>query len=211
MTCKTQIPLHGVQPETWIQRFIEAHPRLIHAIRSFTEQNFIVKKRALLTELDLQGWILDIACGKGFILDVVSSAKYLGVDYSEKVLRYAKSLHQKTFIAMDGRALGFHDQSFRNCIAMDVFHHIPDEDFDCFLQEIRRVMKDDGLFLVTDPVKAKLSRDPLSCFFQRFDGGDSFRDPEELIRFLLKYFKIKKQYFDKSGIGTWQIYVLAKS
>jgi ubiquinone/menaquinone biosynthesis C-methylase UbiE len=137
----------------------------------------------------------------------------LGADRSTHVLKRAQQLHHQspgTLMAMDVLAMGFKDESFENCIAMDVFHHIRDADVDAMLREIKRVLKIGGHFLVTDPIKVPFFKDPASKLLQWLDRGDCFRDIPELRAFLSRHFEIEEHKTARSGISKWQIYHLRK-
>ncbi len=192
-------------------RFLETHQSFTYSVRALTENNFIVKKKAVKRELPLRGWVLDIACGGGFLLDVIPDRrKYLGVDMSEEVIRHAKAHYDGAFMRMDARRMAFQDNTFDSCIAMDIFHHIRDEDADPILKDIERILTTDGRLLVTDPFKANFFTDPISKAMQILDRGDCFRTTDELGALLAKRFKIEKHYTERSGISKWQIFVLSK-
>lgn len=203
-------PLRTILP---FRSFLEKHPEVTYRIRMLTEHDFKVKKQAIAKYLEPKGRILDIACGDAFLRPMIASPRYLGADRSTHVLKRAQQLHHQspgTLMAMDVLAMGFKDESFENCIAMDVFHHIRDADVEAMLREIKRVLKKGGHFLVTDPIKVSFWQDPASKLLQWLDRGDCFRNIAELHALLSRHFEIEEHKTARTGISRWQIYHLRK-
>lgn len=97
--------------------------------------------------------LLDIGCGTGYLLQMLSKeheAQYTGLDLSEKMIEQAKSKNIRNAQFVEGRsdALPFKDQSFDVVTCSQSFHHYPDTDD--ALQEARRVLKDNGLYILSD-------------------------------------------------------------
>lgn len=97
--------------------------------------------------------ILDLGCGNGRLLKLFEDIKidYIGVDASEKLIELAKKRHPKArFQKADALSLPLPANYFDRVFSIAVFHHIPSEKFRLrFLQEARRVLKPEGLLILT--------------------------------------------------------------
>jgi len=190
--------------------FLEDNSKLTYGIRSWIENDFQTKKESVKKELNLDGWILDIACGGGVLNDVVPHDRYIGIDMSKSVIHHAANTHDGYFMPMIANRLGFHDESFESCVAMDVFHHIEKKYISGILEEINRVLTPSGRFLVTDPVRAHFFKDPLNATLQRMDRGNHFRSPELLRALLKRTFDIEHFYLSQGGFVKCMVFVLKK-
>ncbi|MFH1537449.1 MAG: class I SAM-dependent methyltransferase [bacterium] len=94
--------------------------------------------------------ILDIGCGTGHIsVELVTRGfSVTGVDLMHAALRRASSKGLAA-VAADAQALPFGDDCFDAVLALDVIEHL----FNPYLlmSEVRRVMKDDGIFILQVP------------------------------------------------------------
>ena len=81
-------------------------------------------------------------------------ARVVGVDLSEEAIRYAadhyRSVNQR-WLAGSCTQLPFADATFDTVVAFEVIEHLPD--WPKLLLEVRRVLKSDGVFLVSTPNK----------------------------------------------------------
>ncbi|OGZ39743.1 MAG: hypothetical protein A3B04_01740 [Candidatus Portnoybacteria bacterium RIFCSPLOWO2_02_FULL_39_11] len=99
--------------------------------------------------------VLDLGCGNGRFYDLVcrpgKNIKYFGVDNSERLIAMAKQNYpQGQFILNDGLELPFGDEFFDKVLCIAVLHHLPGYDLRReFLRQARRVLKKDGLLVLT--------------------------------------------------------------
>lgn len=105
--------------------------------------------------------ILDLGCGNGRLFELFKGMKvnYTGADVSENLLAAAERKYpaadsmgspQAEFVKVDFLKLPFPDGSFDKVYCLSVFHHIPSRDFRLrFLAEIKRVLKPDGVLILT--------------------------------------------------------------
>lgn len=97
--------------------------------------------------------ILDLGCGNGRLYELFEemSVDYYGVDISEKLIEIAKSRHPKDkFQVADALSLPFPDNFFDKIFSIAVLHHIPSEKLKIqFLKEAKRVLKPNGLLILT--------------------------------------------------------------
>lgn len=139
--------------------------------------------------------VLDIASGSGYgtAMLAVEAKKVYGVDYDTEAINYAKKTFSKpntTFIRGSATAIPFSESTFDVIVSFETLEHI--EDYQKFIQEIKRVLKDDGLFILSTPND------------KEFPEGAHFHihefERKELESLLKKYFKYTKPYFQ----ATWK-------
>ncbi len=98
--------------------------------------------------------ILDLGCGNGRFLELIGDKKikYSGIDSSESFIKQAKETygHIGEFTHGDALSLPYKDSSFDTIVSFGVLHHIPSKKLrKQFLREAHRVMKKDGLLILT--------------------------------------------------------------
>ncbi len=97
--------------------------------------------------------ILDFGCGDGlmtnFVKEAFWKARVVGVDSSEKSIEVAENNYPAIdFYKTNDTRLNFPDAIFDLVFAAGVFHHIPFEQHEAHLQEIIRVLKPGGFFIL---------------------------------------------------------------
>ncbi len=103
--------------------------------------------------------ILDIACGEGYGSNFLSETakKVLGVDISEESIIHASSKYLKdnlefrqgsaSSVPIKGKSI------FDVIISFETIEHISEVDQGLFLNEVKRLLKPQGIFLVSTPNK----------------------------------------------------------
>lgn len=94
---------------------------------------------------ELGGVILDLGCGDKPYQSIFSYERYIGVDIPEKDPKRI----QTADILYDGKRLPFRNLCFDSILCTEVLEHTQSPD--AFLREAHRVLKDDGLILLTTP------------------------------------------------------------
>lgn len=93
----------------------------------------------------LNGRLLDIGCGSKPYQEICKVTEYIGLEIDDEGNRN----HVNADVFYDGKRIPFEDNFFNSVMSNQVFEHVfnPEE----FLIEIRRVLRKDGLFLMTVP------------------------------------------------------------
>jgi ubiquinone/menaquinone biosynthesis C-methylase UbiE len=105
--------------------------------------------------------VLEIGCGEGFGASYLLSKgakKVIAGDISENEIRYAKECYQRDgmqFVFLDAQDLEFANNSFDVIVAFEVIEHLGK--YLDFLDECRRVLRDNGTFICSTPSKEIMS------------------------------------------------------
>lgn len=99
---------------------------------------------------------LDAGCGEGYGTKLLSSAakKIIGIDIDKKIIEKASKKYAGNNCAYqlyDGKTISFADNYFDLIVSFHAIEHIKDDTG--FLDEICRVLKSNGLFIITTPNK----------------------------------------------------------
>ena len=111
--------------------------------------------------------VLDLGCGNGRLLEIFKykSINYIGIDSSKKLIKIARKswtshVQSRIQLASDVQSikfavanalnLPFGENYFDKIFSIAVLHHIPSKKFRLkFLKEAKRVLKDNGLLILT--------------------------------------------------------------
>lgn len=105
----------------------------------------------LFNEVKESDKILDLGCGNGRFYEYLKKSNYVGVDPSSELIKICKNSYpEANFIVASGDNLPFKDNLFDKIFSIAVLHHIPSEKLrKSFLLEVKRVLKKDGIFILT--------------------------------------------------------------
>ena len=95
--------------------------------------------------------IIDIGCGDGFLLNQLSvdGIKKLGIDLSDKAIRFAKAFNSNTTFRK--QTIYEINQQFDLVILNEVMEHISNEEISEFMNHIKKLVKNNGKLLITVP------------------------------------------------------------
>ena len=103
--------------------------------------------------LKREGKVLDFGCGNGRLLDFLEGTKlnYTGIDASGKLIKIAQKKYPgKSFLQLENEGrLPFKDKEFDMIFSIAVFHHFTPKMADNALGEMKRILKDDGILILT--------------------------------------------------------------
>lgn len=141
--------------------------------------------------------ILDIGCSTGTCAGEVVDMdrnEYYGVDIDDKYTQKAKRLYPHgKFLTMDARKMTFPDAHFDIVMFNGVIHHMPDDLIRDCLKDVKRVLKPEGVVLVSEPVFVKEWW--FSTFLLKLDRGHFIRKQPEY-KALFSELNIKREdYF----------------
>lgn len=146
--------------ERFVPDKVEAKQWGVHASRYLFASNFVQGKT-----------VLDAECGTGYGSQLLlrrGAARVVGVDIAPSAVAYAHQHYVQPgleFQAMSVAALGFRDKTFDVVIMLDVLEHVSNQ-ARC-LAEISRVLKDDGLLVVSTPNQAEHPGESFNPFHVR--------------------------------------------
>ena len=166
--------------------------RLFHIDRYEFAANYLkhkIKKDSL---------ILDAACGTGYGSDILKETepnKIIGVDVSSEAIAYASKKYGNnicTFRVADIMDMaGFDNDIFDAVVSFETIEHI--EKPLTFLENIKRLLKKGGIFIVSTPNKWGITKD------HKFDYDYSLFQGH-----LSQFFQIEQTYAQNSGcIELW--------
>ena len=123
--------------------------------------------------------VLDLACGTGYGSGYLSgkAGRVVGVDCAPQIVarnraRYGDS--GASFLAMDGCALGFCDESFDCILSQDTIEHIMDDRR--FVAEVARVLRKTGTLIIFTPHGKGVAYKPEDPYHVREYNQEEFRN-----------------------------------
>lgn len=100
--------------------------------------------------------LLEVGCGAGFTAVYLADCfrEYLGVDYSEELIAYARAHHERPGVGFEAAHINDFrpDRRFDAALAIGVLHHV--DDLPGVLGRIRGLLKPGGWFLANEPQPA---------------------------------------------------------
>lgn len=166
--------------------YYDMYRHLLHKDLAFSP--FFSKVREFI---DLQDGakILDVGCGLGYFLNWISKdgVRGVGVDVDFDVLKKARNLYPRlVFYNESATSLHFDDESFDRIVLLNVIEHIEPKMHKVVLKEIRRVLADGGVFIISTVNKDSV--------FKRLFINDPTHVKEygygEFLSFVQKFFTI---------------------
>lgn len=154
--------------------------------------------------------VLDIAAGSGYgTAELAQTAKMVyGVDLDEDAVAYANKNYASkniTFIEGSGTSIPLEENSVDVVVSFETIEHI--EAYEDFMREVVRVLKPDGLFILSTPNDIEF---PENNHYHVHEFEEN-----ELLKLVKKSFSNVKQYYqatwlynallDENGLGTeWE-------
>lgn len=146
--------------------------------------------------------VLDIASGSGYGTKILAeeAKKVYGVDVNQVSVNYAQKHYGAKnieYLQGDGEKIPLEDNSIDVAITFETIEHI--ENYKQFLAEIKRVLKDDGVAIISTPNDLE------------FAEGNHFHLHEfeynELMELIKQDYKYTKSYFQT----TWKYVALGEA
>lgn len=134
--------------------------------------------------------VLDAASGSGYGTNILAeyADQVYGLEISEEAVSYSKQKYQKDNLHYSQgsiASLPFADSSLDVVVSFETIEHVDEELQKAFVQEIRRVLKEDGILLMSSPDKRIYS--DLPGYNNEHHVKEFYRD--EFVNFLQPYFE----------------------
>ncbi|HID95237.1 MAG TPA: class I SAM-dependent methyltransferase [Candidatus Latescibacteria bacterium] len=102
--------------------------------------------------------VLDVGCGWGYASMLVNSrgAQAFGIDIEEEAIAFGRALARANGFIVDlrcgdARRLDYPDGYFDHIISIETFEHIPAEERQLVLLEMKRCVRDNGRIVISTP------------------------------------------------------------
>lgn len=139
---------------------------LVRMPADYVDMHLTWQRRILPTAAPLaKGRLLDVGCGEKPYVELFAPYvdEYLGIEHeSAFALTDASQRAQKPDLYYDGRTLPFEDASFDTVLNVDVLEHTQDPGQ--VVSEMGRVLKDDGVLILTAPFSFRIHEAPHDYF-----------------------------------------------
>lgn len=142
-----------------------------------------------ITSLVQDKSVLDVACGNGYGSNLLSSyaSEVLGVDIDKAVIDSCKKNYIKNCLSFDVgtvSSLPVDSGSVDVVVSFETIEHVSESDQDRFMLEVNRVLRPDGVLIISTP----------NLSSPRYSGVDNMfhlkeYDKKEFIIFCKKYFQ----------------------
>lgn len=192
--------------------FFLDNPGLFFRFRRLVVNDFACEKEIILAESapNKAKYVLDFGCGVGQYSTLFNPRFYVGVDIESKYIDYARrNFKGEFFLIRKGEPLALRQGTFDLILAIDIFHHLTNEDSHALLEEFKRVLKRSGKVIVVDIFPRKLQPKLLARLLVVLDRGRFARGKDEFVRLFSELFSIAKYYTTESGPYIRQVFVLA--
>ena len=147
----------------------------------------VAEKLAKHYRLKAEGRVLDIGCGKGYLLyevtRVVPGAQVTGIDISRYAIRHAKEEIKKNLRHGNATHLPFKDRTFDLVVSINTLHNLYVYDLKKAVQEIERVGKGKAKYIVVDSYRNEREKMNLmywqltcECFYTPKEWGWLLRE-----------------------------------
>jgi len=177
---------------TGIRRVLE-HPFFYEALQ--TAVGHKVARRMVIDEYvrpEKKSMILDIGCGPGKMLEILSDVEYVGVDFNESYIESARELYagKGKFFVSNATSIDLpEDEQFDIILAYNLMHHMEDEEVIQLLDSSKKFLKKGGRLISMDPCLV-LDATLFAKILIKFDRGTSIRTAED-------YSNLAKNSFEK--------------
>ena len=115
------------------------------------EQKFKQRLKTIERFFDMPGKMLDVGCSTGQFLNIArdSGWEVCGNDVDENKIAYARNTYGLQVYSQKLREIGFPNESFEVITLFDSIEHLTDPL--SILEEISRILKEDGVLVITTP------------------------------------------------------------
>jgi GT2 family glycosyltransferase/ubiquinone/menaquinone biosynthesis C-methylase UbiE len=148
--------------------------------------------------------VLDAASGEGYGTFILSQhARHVtGVDYSSEAVVHAKTTYANDnikFVEASVEKLPVEDNSIDIVVSFETIEHVTEDIQHSFLREIKRVLKPDGILIMSTPDKYVYS--DMNDFNNPFHKKEFYKD--EFYKFLVNYFPNIELFVQKFEVSSF--------
>jgi len=130
--------------------------------------------------------VLDVGCGTGEYSQLLEFRQYLGVDYNEQYIEWARRQYglegRISFQAMDVAEVPRLSLNLEAAFCIAVTHHLSDQELRKMVLDVLASVTD--RFVIVDMVLPPIWKNPLSHFLIRIDRGRHGRSQQALLEVL---------------------------
>ena len=157
----------------------------------------------LASQLVEGGIVLDIACGTGYGAYLLSekATKVYAFDIDYEAIHWAKTKYQREnlFYGVESAlALPLPDHSVDFVISFETIEHLNEADQIVYMREIKRVLKEDGILLISTPDRNRT---------RLFQDGNPYHlrelEEREFINLLKQDFSNVELYYQEINMGSY--------
>ena len=149
--------------------------------------------------------VLDAACGSGYGTKMLAqkAMNVIGMDISQEAIEYAKQNYKKDnseYFVGSVEKLPFKDNEFDVVVSFETIEHVDERIQKAFLNEIQRVLKNDGMLIMSTPNKKIYTDERTGGVMSEYHIKEFYED--EFKRFLaskFKYVKFNQQFYAKTA------------
>lgn len=149
--------------------------------------------------------VLDAACGEGYGSNILSqyATSVTGIDISNEAVTYAKEHYKRDnlkYICASIENIPLEDHSIDVIVSFETIEHVNADLQEKFLQEIKRVLKPDGILIMSSPDKRTYS--DLRNYNNIYHVHELYKNEfEELLKKHFRYIKLFSQGICNQRIG----------
>lgn len=157
--------------------------------------------------------VLDVACGTGYgshMLALAGAKETVGIDISKSTIKQASKNYQAenlNFYQGKAKKINWPSDYFDVAVSFETIEHINKRDL--FLQEVKRVLRPGGIFIISTP-----NRIIASCYLIYRRPYNEFHKIEytrkEFLQILTKYFQVVDFYGQKLVSSFLTPYLIRK-
>ncbi|KRE75408.1 glycosyltransferase [Paenibacillus sp. Soil750] len=156
-----------------------------------------------ITELVKGKMVLDAACGEGYGSSILSetAAKVIGIDISTEAIDHARNSYENENLSFQVASIGklpFENQSVDVVVSFETIEHVEEMMQKSFLSEIKRVLKENGLLIISTPNKHMYS--DIRNYHNPFHIKEFYK--EEYSQFLRNYFEFVNIFHQKNEVSS---------
>ena len=195
----------------FVMDVVFASGKLFDRLRNLIHNNFKEQKELISQDFSRTANTLDFGCGAAPFSVMFDPKFYYGIDMDEKYIMFCKkNRNGNFFVIKDSPPYDFKGGFFDQILVSAVVHHLNDSTLFSICNEFNRLLSKNGQFMIMDPFTRKNQKSLLCKILISLDRGHNFRDPDETIALVSKFFNLKKKHFFKNGPYKFYMLIFTK-